>query len=67
MEKQEKVVLTLDSYEPVSYTHLDVYKRQLHTCVTAAALGSMAGGDAANREKIMQANTMMAPSKHTAA
>ena len=46
MERQEKVVLTLDSYEhgimiralnelrndlleePVSYTHLDVYKRQ---------------------------------------
>ena len=26
-----------DELEPVSYTHLDVYKRQLHTCVLILA------------------------------
>ena len=33
----------------------------------AAAFGSTWGGVAAKREKMMQASTMMAPSRHTAA
>ena len=28
-EKWTKAYIILDMYEPVSYTHLDVYKRQL--------------------------------------
>lgn len=36
------------------------------TCVTAAALGSTTGGEEANSEKIMQAKTITAPSRHTA-
>ena len=35
--------------------------------VTAAASGSTTGGDDANSEKIMQASTTIAPSRHTAA
>ena len=35
--------------------------------VTAAAPGSTTGGDDANSEKIMQASTTIAPSRHTAA
>jgi len=35
--------------------------------VTGEALGSTAGGEAANAEKMMQASTITAPSRHTAA
>ena len=37
-----------------------------HPCVTAAASGFTTGGVEANREKIMQASTITAPSSKTA-
>jgi len=40
---------------------------QLHTIDTAAASGLTTGGEEANREKIMQASTITALSRHTAA
>ena len=37
-----------------------------HTCVTAAALVSTTGGVEANKENIIQAKTIIAPSNQTA-
>ena len=36
-----------------------------HTCVTAAAEVSTTGGELANKENIIQASTITAPSKQT--